>query len=430
MFKLTESLMLYGILVFQWIEYLWEIYLSGRQYKVAKKTVTIPDALKGVMTKETFDKARKYSMAKNRFGLVKDTFSIIVSTATIYFGVLAYIWDYAESWKIYEGEVFVSCVWIFILTTIQTIVELPLTIYNTFVLEEEYGFNKQTARFFIIDKIKGFILNQVLTLPVSSVAIVIVKYGGDYFFLWLWIAVGIISMVLLIVYPSYIAPRFDKYTPLPEGELRTRIEALATELRFPLTQLYVVEGSKRSSHSNAYFYGLFNSKRIVLFDTLLGSADKGGCNNDEVLAVISHELGHWSHGHVTKNLIIMQVNLFLMFSVFAMTFRNPLIYKAIGFKIARPVLVGLMVVIQYVMMPYNALISFLMTCLSRRFEFQADRFAMSLGKSEPLKNALVQLNKDNLGFPVYDPLFSSWYHSHPPLLERIAVLEGGNKKSE
>lgn len=390
---------------------------------MAKNTTKIPPELKNVMNKETFEKARLYTLDKSKFGFVKDTFSIVITTVVLYFSVLALAWNYAESVNFWEGEVSTSCIWLFVLSTASTIIDLPLTVYHTFVLEEKYGFNKQTVRFFIWDKFKAFILNQVLTLSIASLAIVIVKYGGDWFFVWLWLVVCILVLVLLTIYPLVIAPLFDKYTPLPDGALRTEIEKLASDLQFPLAQLYVVEGSKRSAHSNAYFYGLFKTKRIVLFDTLLASPDKGGCQDDEVLAVLSHELGHWKYNHIIKNLIIMQVNLFLMFSVFAFMFKYSLLYRAVGFYSSQPVLVGLLVVMQYVMMPYNALLSFLLTCLSRKFEFQADDFAIELNKAEPLKRALIQLTKDNLGFPIYDKLYSAWHHSHPPLLERLAALQ-------
>lgn len=382
------------------------------------------------MDKDEFEKARQYSLAKLKFGFIKDTHGIILTTIIIYYGFLAYAWDYADFINPVKGEVTNSCIWLFIVSLVSTIIDLPLTIYHTFVLEEKFGFNKQTAGFFVWDKIKAFLVNQIITLMISSVIIVIIKSGGPYFFIWLWLVVCIISMLLLTIYPAVIAPLFDKYTPLPEGELRTEIESLASQLKFPLTQLYVVEGSKRSSHSNAYFYGLFKSKRIVLFDTLLAKDDGTGCQNDEILAVLSHELGHWSYSHIIKNLILMQINLFLLFLGFSILFKYPPLYEALGFHSVRPVLVGLFVVCSYVMIPYNTMLSFLMTCLSRRFEFQADHFAVKLGKAEPLERALLQLNKDNLGFPINDNLYSAWHHSHPPLLERISVLRQSAVKTK
>lgn len=400
------------------------------QHKKGYATTQVPPELSNTMTKETFDKARLYMLAKSKFSMFRETFSVVESTVIIYFDILPKIWAYSQSLNPYGGEVITSCLWLFILTTILTIIDLPLTIYNTFVLEEEFGFNKQTSGFFIWDKIKAYILSQVFTVMFSSIIVVTIQSGGTYFFVWLWIVVCVICFIMYTIYPSFIAPLFDKYTPLPDGELRTQIENLASQLKFPLTQLYVVEGSKRSSHSNAYFYGLFNSKRIVLFDTLLAKDDGTGCKNDEILAVLSHELGHWYFNHITKNFLALQINLFLLFAGFSYLFKFPAIYKALGFYDIQPVLVGLFIVVQYVMLPYNALLSFVLTCFSRRFEFQADSFAIKLGKGSYLINALVQLNKDNLGFPIYDDLYSAWHHSHPPLLERINVIKKGLGKKD
>lgn len=400
------------------------------QYRKELTVENVPKELKSTLTQETFQKSKDYSLAKLRFGFVKDTFGVIFSTIVLYENILSTVWNYAVYLNNSEAEVSTSCIWLVILSLITTLFDLPFTIYYTFVLEEKFGFNKQTAGFFIWDKIKTFIVSQAITLMVSSIVIVIIKNGGDYFFIWLWAAVCIITLVLMILYPSVIAPIFDKYTPLPEGELRTQIEALASQLKFPLSELYVVEGSKRSAHSNAYFYGLFKSKRIVLYDTLLEKDDGTGCKNDEILAILSHELGHWSHNHVLKNLVIIQVNMFMLFTLFSFMFKAPIIYKVVGFYKYQPVLIGLYVVLMYIMSPYNALLSFFTTWLSRRFEFQADRFAVELDRGEPLARALIQLNKDNLAFPVYDELYSAYNHSHPPILERLAALEDGRKKKK
>merc|ERR1719189_2823217 len=238
---------------------------------------------------------------------------------------------------------------------------------------------------------------------------------------------------------------------MPEGDLRTAIEDLAASVEFPLYKLFVVEGSKRSSHSNAYFYGFYKFKRIVLFDTLLEEEErkklmteddkkpeednsvgengddkkktKTGCNNQEIVAVLGHELGHWKMNHVMKNIIIGQVQIFLMFALFAYLSKSRPLYEAFGFTDSQPVLIGLMVVLSYITAPYSAVIGFLMSVLSRHFEFQADEFAAKLGKARNLQSALVKLNNDNLSFPIYDWLYSAWHHSHPPVLERIEALK-------
>ncbi|XP_066141674.1 CAAX prenyl protease 1 homolog [Euwallacea fornicatus] len=410
--------------------YIWDTYLSIRQYKVAVNAVDIPEQLKGIMKTEEYTKARHYSIAKLKYGFVKEFQSNIINILMLYSNFFAIIWNYTVSINPFSDEVSTSCIWLTLLQLINTIIDLPFSIYYTFVLEEKFGFNKQTAGFFAWDKIKQFVVFEVISSTIASIVIVVVKNGGDYFFIWLWVVVGVNTLILLTIYPALIAPLFDKYTPLPDGELRTEIEALASSLKFPLTQLYVVEGSKRSSHSNAYFYGLFKSKRIVLFDTLLAKDDGSGCKDEEILAVLSHELGHWSRSHTIKNLILVQVNLFLLFAIFAATFKAPKLYTALGFYKTKPVLVGMFVVLQYVTMPYNTIISFFMTVLSRKFEFEADDFAVQLNKGKPLEKALVKLNKDNSGFPVHDWLYSAWHYSHPPLLQRIEVLREGVKKFE
>lgn len=338
-----------------------------------------------------------------------------------------------------------SLLFTFYMSIFSTITGLPFSIYSTFVVEERHGFNKQTPGFYAKDQVKKFVVGQVIQAPILAGIIKIVFWGGDYFFVYLWFFAVAMTLFLMTIYPDLIAPLFDKYTPMPEGELRSQIEALAASVEFPLYKLYVVEGSKRSSHSNAYFYGFFKFKRIVLFDTLLEEAERlklkteetkeeekeekeetkkaTGCNNAEIVAVLGHELGHWKMNHVLKNIVIGQVQIFLMFALFAYLSKSKPLYLAFGFEDSQPVLIGLMIVLQYITAPYSAVIGFLMSVLSRHFEFQADEFAANLGKSKDLKTALVKLNNDNLGFPIYDWLYSAWNHSHPPLLERIDALK-------
>lgn len=446
MFETPESV-LYAILAVILVENLFEIYLSTRQCKVYRTALTVPAALKDKITEETFHKARVYGLDKERFGILQHfVFSIVVTSLEIFFGLYAKFWALSVGWTAKVGlhpdnEIYVSCVFMLTLIMYGLVKEIPIAVYKIFVLEERHGFNKQTPGFFVKDQLKGLLVSTTLSLPITSAVIAIVQRGGDYFFLWLWAFVSVVSLLFMTIYPSVIAPLFDTYRPLDDGELRTNIEKLAASLRFPLKKLFVVEGSKRSSHSNAYFYGLFNSKRIVLFDTLLlnkGVEDPStlpeeergkGCTNEEVVAVLGHELGHWSLGHVTKNIVIIQVHLLLVFYIFGVLFRNPLLYQALAFPDGvQPVLIGLVVVFTYVLAPYNALLGYAMTIMTRRFEYQADEFAQKLGFAEELGQALVKLNVDNLGFPVHDPLYSSWNHSHPTLLQRLGRLEENKKK--
>lgn len=290
-----------------------------------------------------------YGIDKAEFEIFKSILcDIIIVSIELYCGFVAYLWN--ES-IVYTGkfhlnpsnEIHVSCVFLLLVNIIGIFKDLPFGIYSTFVLEEKHGFNKQTASFFVKDQVKAFAVGQAISIPIVACIVWIVQIGGEYFFVWLWAFVGVVSMLLITLYPVYIAPLFDKFRPLEEGKLRSSIEELAESLKFPLGQLFVVEGSKRSHHSNAYFTGLWGVKRIVLFDTLLlnkGQADdsqladdeKGkGCTDEEILAVLAHELGHWKLGHMTRNIIIMQVQMFLIFMMFSYLFKFDALYEAVGF---------------------------------------------------------------------------------------------------
>jgi len=449
--NLHPDTIFWGVLAFMWVEFLWECYIGSRQRSVYNTVTTVPSELSSFLDTDTFTKARLYALEKSKFGSVQGFFSQIISTLLLWCLGYKVFWGWAETTATTLGlggtnsEIPISLLFTFYMSVFSTVTNLPFSVYSTFVVEERHGFNKQTPGFFAVDQIKKFAVSQIIQTPILAGVIKIVLWGGDYFFVYLWVFAVLMTLFLMTIYPDLIAPLFDKYTPMPEGDLKTEIETLAASISFPLYKLYVVEGSKRSSHSNAYFYGFFKFKRIVLFDTLLEESERNklkteedinkeekvkteekkaiGCNNKEIVAVLGHELGHWSLNHVLKNIIIGQVQIFLMFALFAYLSKSSPLYQAFGFQDSQPVLIGLMIVLQYITAPYSALIGFLMSVLSRTFEFQADQFAAKLGHAEDLVSALVKLNNDNLGFPVYDWLYSAWHHSHPPLLQRIKALK-------
>ncbi|XP_076078536.1 CAAX prenyl protease 1 homolog [Mytilus galloprovincialis] len=472
---ILENNILLAVLAFSWLMYVWEEYLGARQRHLYRTVKSVPASLEGVLDQETFTKARLYGLDKSSFGCWSSLYSQIESTLILIFGGIPFMWKVSTDSIEYFGygpdyEILLSIVFMLYAQLYSTITSQPWSLYSTFVLEEKHGFNKQTLPFYIKDSIKKLVVGMALAMPITALLIYIIKIGGDYFFIYCWLFIFVVSLVLITVYADYIAPLFDKFTPLPDGALRSRIEALAASIDFPLKKLFVVEGSKRSAHSNAYFYGFFKNKRIVLFDTLLedysplnkeeeekkkqentegkevpegkteekkevedsttGKKGEGeekkhkkqGCNDDEILAVLGHELGHWKLNHNLKNLIISNVNTFLCFMLFAMLFKRDDLYLAFGFT-TKPIIIGLIIIFQFIFSPYHVILNFLMTVNSRRFEFQADAFAKSLKMAKELKSSLIKLNKDNLGFPVTDWLYSSWNYSHPPLLERLKGLE-------
>ncbi|XP_066573715.1 CAAX prenyl protease 1 homolog [Amia ocellicauda] len=452
-----EYKIFYSVLLFSWTVYLWEAYLAHRQRKVYRSTSHVPVELGKIMDTETFEKSRLYQLDKSTFSFWSGLYSEMEGTLILLLGGIPFLWRTAglligRAGLGPEYEISQSLMFLLLATLFSAFTGMPWSIYNTFVIEEKHGFNQQTLGFFLKDAVKKFLVTQCILLPVTSLLLYIIKIGGDYFFIYAWLFTLAVSLVLVTIYADYIAPLFDKFTPLPDGDLKQDIEAMARSIEFPLTKVYVVEGSKRSSHSNAYFYGFFKNKRIVLFDTLLedysplnkaGEPEpehteendaaetkakpknkKQGCNNPEVLAVLGHELGHWKLGHTVKNIVISQMNSFLCFFLFAVLIGRKELFTAFGFHDSQPTLIGLMIIFQFIFSPYNELLSFCLTVLSRRFEFQADTFARNMGKASELYSALIKLNKDNLGFPVADWLFSTWHYSHPPLLERLRALRG------
>lgn len=463
---IDKDLLFQVIIGFVTLMFVWENYLSYRQYCVQKKNTKVPSELIGVIEQDVFEKSRIYALDKAVFSFIQGAYSQVEAYVILYMGALPFVWNLSAQQLSYfnsewlHTEIATSVLFVLYFILFSTVTGLPWNIYFTFVLEEKHGFNKQTFPFFVKDNIKKLILSIVLTVPILSLLISIIRWGGDYFFIYAWLFTTVVALLMVTIYADYIAPLFDTYVPLPKGELRDQIEELAASLNFPLYKLYVVEGSKRSSHSNAYMYGFHKSKRIVLFDSLIEgyksvessektekapeeatepveiTTDKTekevakGCSNPEIIAILAHELGHWKLNHNVKNLLINEVNTFFYFLIFAVLMNRQVFYSAFGFDNEKPVFIGLIIILQFIFAPYNEVVSFLMTQLTRRFEFQADAFAKNLNKTEHLKTGLVKLYKDNLSFPLCDWLYSTWHYSHPPLLERLRAMDDEKPKSE
>uniref|UniRef100_H0WZC0 CAAX prenyl protease n=1 Tax=Otolemur garnettii TaxID=30611 RepID=H0WZC0_OTOGA len=468
MWEMPAEKRIFGaVLLFSWTVYLWETFLAQRQRRIYKTTTHVPPELGQIMDSETFEKSRLYQLDKSTFSFWSGLYSEIEGTLILLFGGIPYLWRLSGRFCGYAGfgseyEITQSLVFLLLATLFSALTGLPWSLYNTFVIEEKHGFNQQTLGFFMKDAIKKFIVTQCILLPVSSLLLYIIKIGGDYFFIYAWLFTLVVSLVLVTIYADYIAPLFDKFTPLPEGKLKQEIEVMAKSIDFPLTKVYVVEGKAACGYICIYTLGynnndgckglIFQSSQIYYFIPQKDNKDtsflvppnnndgynqkkkkkkkrnkKQGCKNEEVLAVLGHELGHWKLGHTVKNIIISQMNSFLCFFLFAILIGRKELFAAFGFYDSQPTLIGLLIIFQFIFSPYNEVLSFCLTVLSRRFEFQADAFAKKLGKAKDLYSALIKLNKDNLGFPVSDWLFSMWHYSHPPLLERLQALKSSKQ---
>ena len=289
-------------------QYLFEGFLSLRQYRILQQTKP-PKVLESEISQDVFDKSQAYGRAKAQFGLVSSLYSQAQSIGFIYYDVLPKLWAVTGSWLTrylpaqYTGEIVHTLAFFFVLHIATTILNLPPSYYGTFVLEEKFGFNKQTVKLWMTDMIKGQALMVVFGVPLLSAFLAIVQKTGSGFFYYLWLFTVVVSVFMISIYPIAILPLFNKLSPLEEGALKTGVEGLARRLEFPLKELHVIDGSKRSAHSNAYFYGLPWKKHIVIYDTLIEKSEP-----EEVVAVLSHELGHWSLSHTTKLFGISQVS--------------------------------------------------------------------------------------------------------------------------
>lgn len=249
-----------------------------------------------------------YSRAKAKYGFVSSLISQAENLVIIYYDVLPRLWGLSGLWmarylpESFSGEIAHSLIFVFTFNLITTILSLPKNYYYNFVIEEEYGFNKQTLQLWLTDMVKSQALTIVLGGPILCAFLAIVQKTGNSFYYYLWLLSAAVQIFAITIYPIFILPLFNKLSPLEPGALKTSVEGLAKKLKFPLNELYVIDGSKRSAHSNAYFYGLPWKKHIVIFDTLIEKSE-----TEEVVAVLSHELGHWSLGHTTKLLGIAQV---------------------------------------------------------------------------------------------------------------------------
>ncbi|PKY02142.1 hypothetical protein P168DRAFT_292244 [Aspergillus campestris IBT 28561] len=402
-------------------QFVLEGLLSFRQFKVLQRTKP-PQVLKEEVSQEVFDRSQAYGRAKAKFSFFSGLYAQVQNLAFIYGDFLPKLWGASGFFLAtylptrFQGEITQTLLFVFGFNIISTVLSLPVSYYSTFVLEEKFGFNKQTPKLWVTDMIKGQFLGIVLGTPIISAVLKIVQKTGNSFFYYLWLFGVFVQVFAITIYPIVILPMFNKLSPLEPGALKSGVEKLAKKLDFPLQELHVIDGSKRSAHSNAYFYGLPWKKHIVLYDTLIEKSEP-----EEVVAVLSHELGHWSLSHTTKLFGIAQSHMFYIFALFSVFVNNRSLYESFGFYNEMPIMVGFLL-FSDALAPMDAVVKLLMNILSRRFEFQADAFAVQLGYSKELASSLLKLQIQNLSTMDADWMYASYHYSHPILSERLKAL--------
>jgi len=298
---------------------------------------------------------------------------------------------------------------------------LPFNLYSTFIIEQRYGFNQITWKLWLIDLAKGLLLSVVIGVPVlSGVLWFMNRYGQSLWWLYVWMLLALVQLLMTTVFPVLIVPLFNKLTPLPEGSLKRRIEAVVEKVRFRISGVFTMDGSKRSTHSNAYFAGMGRFRRIILFDTLVKTLGES-----ELVAVLAHEIGHNQKRHVRTGVLLGLGSSFLALFVLSRIIHAPWFYESFGFKM--PSSYAALFIFMKASGSFTFFLEPLFSMLSRKHEYEADRFAAEvMGTSQPMIQGLVKLTKDNLSNLTPHPLYSFFYYSHPTVMERITALERHN----
>lgn len=399
---------------------LWKLEFAATLLNLKAFPLTVPDELGDVMDSQKLDKAREYLRVNARFDVVKSCTSLSVLLVFWFAGGFGWLDEWARA--ITPSEVTAGLVFLSALFLGQSLVSLPFSIHDTFGVEKKFGFNRSTPATFIMDRVKGLLLAAVIGLPIGA-AVLWIFGNVSHAWLWAWAIVTALQLLLTWLAPSLIMPLFNKFTPMPEGELKQEIEALGARCGFPLDEVFVMDGSKRSTKANAFFTGFGKRKKIALFDTLIEKS-----SIPELLGVLAHEIGHFRRGHIKQRLAAGIAQTAVIFFLLGLA-TDPdgkfarLLFDAFGVRQISPH-VGL-VLFSILLEPVSKLLGVVMNAWSRRHEFEADAYAAEItGDGAPLASALKKMTADHLSHPTPAKLRVWLDYSHPPLLQRLRALRG------
>jgi STE24 endopeptidase len=398
-----------------------KLWLATRQMRfVAQHRSQVPAAFASAVTLQAHQKAADYTLAKGRLGLLSTAFGAALLLGwTLLGGLDALNLAVRDSVLPAAGPLAYQLALLVAFTVIGSLLELPFDAYSTFRVEQQFGFNRMTVKLWLADMAKGALVGSLVGLPLAAGVLWIMGNSGGLWWLWAWVAWVAFNLLLLVIYPTWIAPLFNSFKPLEDDNLRTRVQALMQRCGFAAKGLFVMDGSKRSAHANAYFTGLGASKRVVFFDTLLQRLTPG-----EVEAVLAHELGHFKHKHVTKRMVgIFAISLGGL-ALLGWLARQSGFFTGLGVgpSLAAPNDALALLLFMLALPPFMFFVGPLMAHFSRRDEFQADAYACQQASGSDLAQALLKLHEDNAATLTPDPLYVRFYYSHPPASERLAVL--------
>lgn len=387
--------------------------LKNKNY-ILKNKHSVPEKFQNAIELKEHQKAADYSATKINTSIVFNILSYVILLVWTLGGGLNVLNEYTLQFNL--SPILQGVFYLALFSLISMLLGLPQSIYQTFVVEEKFGFNKMTPALFIKDLFKGLILGALLILPLFAALLWLMQSLGSNWWIYGWLLVTCFQFIILWAYPRFIAPLFNKFSPLEEGEVKEKVESLLQRTGFKSNGLFVMDASIRSSHGNAYFTGFGKNKRIVFFDTLIKSLKA-----EEVEAVLAHELGHFKRKHVTKMLIRSTMMSFLAFALmgFLLTWKP----FFLGHGVSQTSTYLGLILFSLVSGIYTFFLTPVTSWISRRYEFEADQFASEHANADDLISALVKLYKENASTLTPDPLYSSFYHSHPPALVRVEFLE-------
>ncbi len=401
--------LLIGILILNFIVDKTLSYLNAKHYNDP-----IPEPLKDVYDTDEYRKSQEYKKEQYRFSMFSATISLVATLLFFFLDGFAYVDALARS--LVSGAVWVGLVFFGIILLASDLVSIPFSYYHTFVIEEKYGFNKTTIKTFVLDKLKGWIMLLVLGAPLLALIIWFYETTGADFWLYAWAVLTLFSVIMNMFYAKLIVPLFNKQTPLDAGSLRTKIEVYARSVGFTIDKIFVIDGSKRSTKANAYFSGFGSEKRITLYDTLIKDLEE-----EEIVAVLAHEVGHYKKHHILFNLAASILTTGLMLWLLSLFVGSSVLSEALN--VSQPSFHIGLIAFGILYTPISEITGLLMNYLSRVFEYQADNYAKTTYRCQPLISALKKLSKNSLSNLTPHPAYVFMNYSHPTLLQRFQNLK-------
>mgnify|MGYP001246408938 CR=1 FL=1 len=409
---MTPTLVFYIIIAFIVISFAVDQFLDWLNAKHFDDPV--PKELADVYDGETYRKSQEYKKVNAKFSTLTSSFMLVVTLLFFFLDGFAFVDQIARS--ISDNEIIVGLIFFGIIMLGSDILTTPFSYYKTFVIEERFGFNKSTPKLFIADKLKGWLMTIIVGGGLLALIIWFYQISGNLFWVYAWVVFAVFALVMNMFYAKLIVPLFNKQTPLEDGSLRDKIEKYAATVGFKLNNIFVIDGSKRSTKANAYFSGFGSEKRITLYDTLINDLDE-----EEIVAVLAHEVGHYKKNHIIINLISSIILTGFTLWLLGMFISNAVFSEALG--VDEPSFHIGLIAFGILYSPISGITGFLMSVLSRKFEYQADNFAKNTYAGDPLITSLKKLSRNNLSNLTPHPLYVKLHYSHPTLLQRYRNLK-------